>query len=520
APVVLFAAMVAVILVDNRRVDALRENSHLAQVLASAVDAEMQSEIDALTLLASSPSLRRGDLAAFHARAAEVIAVHSNWATIGVMAPDGSRMLVSSTGPASGPTPPPLDVDSIRLAALEKRPVLGAMVERGFRVAQPLILLRVPVLRDDKVTAVLSASVRTTAVAAIIDRQTMAADCRVAVFDRHGRRVAGDAIEPLPDDGGGGAVDTSAITGWKVVVGSSAAQQAEMIRTAGTVLVGGLLAVLASVAGTLGVTRAFRDHIVAFEQAGKRNLETALDEARRAQAAAASADAAKSRFLAAASHDLRQPFQAMQLYTQVLDALVIEPPRARQALDGLRNAIDAGDELLRSLLDVSSIEAGTVKPHIASFPVVEVIDEVTTEYETVAAERGLTFHVCRSPATVETDRVLLKRIVRNLIHNAFRYTEEGGVLVGCRRRGDRLLIQVWDTGPGIPPDQLEMIFEDFYQLDNPARDRSKGLGLGLSVVRRMARLLCHELTVESRVGKGSVFTIAVPVAPEITPPAG
>jgi signal transduction histidine kinase len=138
----------------------------------------------------------------------------------------------------------------------------------------------------------------------------------------------------------------------------------------------------------------------------------------------------------------------------------------------------------------------------------------------LADERGLSFRTYGIDALVETDRVLAKRMCRNLVHNAFRYTQKGGILVGCRRRSNRILIQVYDTGPGIPADKLQMIFEDFYQLDNPSRDKTKGLGLGLSIVQRTAHLLGQNVWVASRLGRGSVFSITLPLAalPELAAP--
>ncbi|MDR3437186.1 MAG: HAMP domain-containing sensor histidine kinase [Telmatospirillum sp.] len=230
-----------------------------------------------------------------------------------------------------------------------------------------------------------------------------------------------------------------------------------------------------------------------------------------AKAEAALADAAKSRFLAAASHDLRQPFQAMNLYLQVLEMTPL-PPRAQKALGLLRTSMMAGEELLQALLDISAFEAGVVTSNASVFPVATILMELAEEYSNLAQEHGLSFRVFTIDAMVETDRVLAKRMCRNLVHNAFRYTEKGGILVGCRRRGARVLVQVFDTGPGIPDDKLQMIFEDFYQLDNPSRDKTKGLGLGLSIVQRTAHLLGQDVWVASRLGHGSVFSITLPIA--------
>jgi PAS domain S-box-containing protein len=223
------------------------------------------------------------------------------------------------------------------------------------------------------------------------------------------------------------------------------------------------------------------------------------------------ANRAKSRFLAAASHDLRQPFQAMHLYHAVLATREVDE-RTRQAIGGLRLAMEAGEELLQALLDVSSFEAGTVRPTIAEFCAGEVVRELAAECTTLAQRQGMVLRARGADLSVASDRVLLKRMLRNLVSNALRYTRSGGILISCRRRGAKVLFQVWDTGIGIADTEIQLIFEDFYQVDNPARDRSRGLGLGLSIVQRTAALLGHEISVASRPGRGSVFTIAVAAA--------
>ena len=253
---------------------------------------------------------------------------------------------------------------------------------------------------------------------------------------------------------------------------------------------------------------------VTIEIDSAKTIEAMLNEYARlqkiAKEEAEGASRAKSSFLAAASHDLRQPFQAMHLYHAVLAGREVDP-RTRQAIDGLRQAMEAGEELLGALLDVSSFEAGMVQPTIAPFAVAEMIDDVAAECRGIAAQHGIALRHRASPDLVVSDRVLLKRMIRNLVSNSLRYTRQGGILIGCRRRGDSLLIQVWDTGIGIAEADLKRIFEDFYQVSNPARDRSRGLGLGLSIVQRTAQLLGLTISVRSRPGRGSVFTVVVPV---------
>jgi signal transduction histidine kinase len=233
-----------------------------------------------------------------------------------------------------------------------------------------------------------------------------------------------------------------------------------------------------------------------------------------ARHAAEAASAAKSSFLAAISHDLRQPFQALRLFHQMLEMQA--PPELGVVVENMGQALHSGEELLAALAEVSVIEAGRVRAHPADFAVDELLAEIVEECLPMAQGRGLALKRVRSTARVHSDRALLRRMVRNLVVNAVRYTEDGTVLLGCRRRGDRLRILVVDTGIGIAADKLERIFEDFYQIANPARERSQGLGLGLSIVSRLATLLDHRIGVASEPGKGSMFAIEVPL---VTAPA-
>lgn len=225
--------------------------------------------------------------------------------------------------------------------------------------------------------------------------------------------------------------------------------------------------------------------------------------------ALAEANRGKTRFLAAASHDLRQPMQALVLLVESLRERVRQPGNIRIA-ESIRTSVDAMSALLNEILDISRFDAGTVSPQRSSFTVSTVLDRLRSAFSYPAAQRNLSFRVRGCKAVVDSDPILLYRILVNLTHNALRYTREGGILVGCRRRREGVLIEVWDSGVGIPADQFEAIFREFHQLQNPQRDREKGFGLGLAIVERTARLLEHPLRVRSRVGRGSVFSILVP----------
>ncbi len=227
-----------------------------------------------------------------------------------------------------------------------------------------------------------------------------------------------------------------------------------------------------------------------------------------AHAEAERANQAKSRFLAAASHDLRQPFQAMSLFHHILSARLADP-KQKEVSDKLGEAISSGNTLLNTLLDTSALEAGNVKPRPTVFPLQGIADRLNREFAEQAASKGMTFRMVPTSACVLSDQVLLERMVRNLLVNALRYAGTGTILLGCRRRNGHALVEVWDTGPGISADQLKLIFDDFYRCSPDQPDGGRGLGLGLSIVRRTAQILGHQVDVRSRVGKGTVFSIAV-----------
>lgn len=169
--------------------------------------------------------------------------------------------------------------------------------------------------------------------------------------------------------------------------------------------------------------------------------------------------------------------------------------------------------MLNALLDINQIEAGTVHAELVSFPIGELLDQMKDEFSDRTLPSNLTFRVAPCSLLIKSDPHLLMQVIRNLLSNAFKYTKRGRVLLGCRRKGDRLRIEIWDTGIGIPNDELKAIFDEYHQLDNAARERSRGLGLGLSIANRLADLLGDRITVRSQPGKGSVFSIEVALAP-------
>ncbi|MBP2299214.1 receiver/sensor box histidine kinase [Azospirillum picis] len=249
------------------------------------------------------------------------------------------------------------------------------------------------------------------------------------------------------------------------------------------------------------------------EQVEEANAELARsnEELRRLR----QADADKLRLLATASHDLRQPVMSMGLFLDVLRHRLGDDERP--LMGGLLAAHVATRTLLDGMLDTARLDAGALDPTIEPVPMGLILDAIHGEFMPQAEMRGLRFRVVPCPATVLSDVQLLERILRNLVANALKYTDSGGILVCCRHRDESLRIEVWDSGPGIPAESQRAIFEEFQQLDNPQRDQRRGVGLGLAIVARLARQLGHEISLRSRAGHGSIFSVTVPLAPVAAP---
>jgi signal transduction histidine kinase len=307
------------------------------------------------------------------------------------------------------------------------------------------------------------------------------------------------------------------------------------------------LPVIARVAlhhGALGVQTAFvmlvamamtvllgRNYRAAFDKLSRLQLGTeALMEQLRAEKAASAAarqqaevaNRAKTQFFAAASHDLRQPLHALSLFAEAL--------RQRSHEDGvidlvnsINASVDALDGLFCELLEITRIDTGGVEVKAVDFAITDILRKLRLHFETLAFEKGLALRFRGEHHHAHGDPLLVERILRNLVSNAIRYTDDGSVLVSCRRRGERLRLQVWDTGPGIVEAEQPRIFEEFYQVPasvGPMPGQKKGLGLGLSIVRRLAALMGKPLTLRSVPGRGTVFTLELPVGKPAPAAAG
>lgn len=234
------------------------------------------------------------------------------------------------------------------------------------------------------------------------------------------------------------------------------------------------------------------------------------DELRQAKSDADAANQGKTRFLAAASHDLLQPLNAARLFASAL-AQQSHNPEVKQLVKNLSGSLTSAEELITTILDISKLDSGALEPKLTDFYIEDIFALLSSEFKALANKKELEFHFIPCNSVVYSDPKLLRRIIQNFLSNAIRYTDKGRVLLGCRRREQRIIIEVWDTGAGIADDQIEEIFEEFRRIDNPKHSEVKGLGLGLAITERIATMLNHPIDVRSWPTQGSVFSVSVPL---------
>lgn len=238
-------------------------------------------------------------------------------------------------------------------------------------------------------------------------------------------------------------------------------------------------------------------------------LEQALEESR-------IANEAKTRFLAAASHDLRQPVHALSLFSAALSRRPLDE-KTRDIAEHVQSALDALSLQLDALLDISKLDAGVVEPAPKSFRLAAVLDRLQEQFSPLATDKGLELSVrCPAGAAVHTDEMLLEQIIRNLLSNAVKYTDAGTISVSVAEENAKLRLEIADTGRGIPTEAQAQVFEEFFQVDNPSRDRSRGLGLGLAIIKRLVELLDIPLEMKSKVGEGTMVRLSLPRASTFT----
>ncbi|EZI28056.1 ATP-binding response regulator [Pseudomonas extremaustralis] len=248
--------------------------------------------------------------------------------------------------------------------------------------------------------------------------------------------------------------------------------------------------------------------------AQRERVEKDLRDARDARDAAQAANRSKDKYLAAASHDLLQPLNAARLLISTLRERNL--PSVEQVLvERTHQALEGAEDLLTDLLDISRLDQAAVKPDVALYRLDELFAPLISEFQSVALAAGLNLRAHIGHYAIRTDLRLVTRILRNFLSNACRYTDDGCILLGARRRGDRLRLEVWDTGRGIAADRLEAIFLEFNQLDVGRASDRKGVGLGLAIVERIAEILGYPVSVRSWPGRGSMFSIEVPISEEM-----
>jgi PAS domain S-box-containing protein len=255
----------------------------------------------------------------------------------------------------------------------------------------------------------------------------------------------------------------------------------------------------------LEAKQGLEEHVVQRTQ----ELSASLEAQRIAKQEAEAANVSKTRFFAAASHDLLQPLNAARLFVSALESRARAHPELRELTIRIDASMRAAEELLDDLLDVARLDSGVLTPDISSFPINELLEELRRQYAPLANARHLRLSIVGCHEVVRSDRVLLRRIIQNYVSNALRYTKHGGVVVGCRRRAGELEVAVYDTGPGIDEQQRQCMYAEFSRCEQASPWGEKGLGLGLSICDRLARLMNHTLTFASCPGRGSAFGVRV-----------
>jgi signal transduction histidine kinase len=238
-------------------------------------------------------------------------------------------------------------------------------------------------------------------------------------------------------------------------------------------------------------------------------LTASLEAQRLAKQEAEAANTSKTRFFAAASHDLLQPLNAARLFVSALESQARTDPEIQELASRIDDSMRAAEELINDLLDSARLDSGVLKPDINSFPIIDLLEELHRQFAPLAQARNLRLRIVGCREVVRSDRSMLRRILQNYLSNGLRYTQRGGVLVGCRRRGGELEIAVYDTGPGIALHQRQQMYAEFSRLEHDSPWGEKGLGLGLSICDRLAKLMQHTLSFASHPGRGSMFGVRV-----------
>lgn len=574
-PMVLFAAFVVNRMAEDQRESEVTQLVQRTEALSNAVEQMLLGGVMTLNALASSGELARGDLAGFHREAKDFLRRQSLAGTVAIVNASG-KIVFNTRLDFGAPLPQSGESISAVQALKAGRPVVSDLYQSNISGTY-VVAINLPLVDGAMAGTALRLVFESSRLNAVLAAQGLPDQWIVSVLDGQRRIIARnrspeqyvgqvasqEALEFMSYQSSGlnhgsSKEGTPLVRyfhpvdgfGWTIVMGvPDEVLDAPARRSLWTVGAGGvlmlMLAVLAasmlshrlgrrisqvaSVATAIGTKESVAiprtairelDAVIAAQVEAKRlialreldleqinrQLQTAKEEAERA-------NRAKSRFLAAASHDLRQPVQSLFLFHGGLRAGIRDPSSPLDPmLSGAEQSARAMKMILDAMLDVSRIDSGTVKVRPEVLSLGDLLSRMNAEFTAAARAKNLRYRVVGTSLALWTDPALLEQIIRNLIGNALRYTHQGGIVVGCRRRGGMLSIQVVDTGIGIPESAFEEIFEEYVQLANPERDREKGLGLGLSIVRRIAMLLGARITLNSRVGHGSIFAIELPMS--------
>ncbi|MBI5163101.1 MAG: response regulator [Magnetospirillum sp.] len=569
-PAIGFAGVVAAQLAQAERHALLGEVRQRTDALGGLIDRHLETAMTVAAILSESPHLAERDLAAFHRDATRVIERYRIGDNVVVVDRNG-RQLANTRRPFGTALPPAghQDLTDVFAGHAVVTGLFTGTVQKTHRIA-----VLVPVWRGAEVAYALALGFDPAEFSQLLREQGLPGGWVGVVVDRTGTIVArthaperyvGEKAVPdtLRGLAGGGprgtyrvqvkegvpmtaAYVTSPLSGWSVAVGAPLAQleapawnSIRALLLLGLVMVGtgGLLAFLfarhltsqaaavtrAAVAlGEGGAVTLGRSDVAEFEaiadglgvardmiSARDRERDRLTAEALAAKAAAEREALARSKFLAAASHDLRQPVQSLVLLIEVLHGRVADPS-VQKVTAQMEQALQALRLLLNSILDLSRLDAGIVVPDFQPVALGPKLARLGEEYRLRGTDEGIAVRVVATSAVVRSDPTLLERALRNLIENALRYAPAGRILIGCRRRGSSVRIDVLDTGIGIAPRDLDSIFDEFHQVSNPARDRAQGLGLGLAIVRRLMTLLGGRIEVASEPGRGSRFSLLLP----------
>lgn len=565
-PVMLFAAFMLVQSVTDQRSREIDELRRYTTGVASAVNLILYGAMRELSALAVDNDLLEDDMSGAYREAVAFAAQSSIGDAISLVTLDG-RTLFHTAYPLNAHLPDYSDMADLAAVVRSRQPRVSNLRLDPLE-GRPVVAVSVPVLREGQVNYVIHMDIAPARLQQVLEVQDLRDRWLALLADRDGVVIAssgvsegapgpriGDGLRTAaeagvagPYDGRGadgvsvtGAFQRLEPAGWLVALAVPRAQlDAERSRfllllgtSAGAMLLVAVwltlrlarhlearLLEVAAMARRLGTGLPVEPVVTGIRELDNagRSLARAAGliatreaDLKRASKVASDALASKAKFFAAANHDLRQPVQSLFLFHAALANMLPADHPAQRPLSHAERSLQALQRLLDGLRDVSRLDAGAVVPMPKELAVDDVLLPLVEEYRLRAADQGITLRHVPCTLRVRSDPALLDRILRNLLENALRYTPRGGrVLLGCRRGSGLARVQVVDTGIGIPADQLGVIFEEFQQLGNPARDSTLGLGLGLAIVRRACDLLGHEIAVASTPERGSTFTVILP----------